>query len=148
MYQMYVPKYPEYSKWPYNLIKFFNLRSSKICPNWDFWLKKQTIWQPRFALDNFARPWSQKPYKGRFYLQKAVLVNRETVFFVLTIRLENLFLKKQPPLFYGPSVYFWCILCPYMSIFCGHLVYFMDHRNILRPFGTFCVHLVDFVAIW
>jgi hypothetical protein len=31
-------------------------------------------------------------------------------------------------------------------IFYGHLEYFVEIWNILRPFGTFCIHLVHFTG--
>jgi hypothetical protein len=42
-----VIKYPKYLSNIPNLSTFSNLRPSKICPNWDFWFGKITIWQPR-----------------------------------------------------------------------------------------------------
>jgi hypothetical protein len=35
-----------------------------------------------------------------------------------------------------------------LGIFYDHLVYLTAIKNILWPFGTFCGHLVHFVAIW
>jgi hypothetical protein len=42
MYQISVT----YFKWTKNTSTFFNLRPSKIFPNWDFLFLKLTIWQP------------------------------------------------------------------------------------------------------
>jgi hypothetical protein len=35
-----------------------------------------------------------------------------------------------------------------VEIFYAHLEYFTDIRDILGPFGTFCVHLVHFFRFW
>jgi hypothetical protein len=56
------------------------------------------------------------------------------------------FLTKNPDL--GK---FWRVLCRLENvyIFYGHLEYFMDIWDILRPFGKFCVHFVLFpVFVW
>jgi hypothetical protein len=39
----------EYFKRPLNTPAFSILRPSQIYPNWDFWVWKQTIWQPCLA---------------------------------------------------------------------------------------------------
>jgi hypothetical protein len=36
----------KYSKWPYNILAFSNLRVSKIYPNWDFWFENKPSGNP------------------------------------------------------------------------------------------------------
>jgi hypothetical protein len=36
----------KYFQWPSNMSAFFNLRPSKICPNWDFWFENKPSGNP------------------------------------------------------------------------------------------------------
>jgi hypothetical protein len=43
---------------------------------------------------------------------------------------------------------FQCLRLENVGIFYGHLEYFPDICDILRPVGTFCAHFLHFFQLW